>query len=70
MLALYYLFLVFLRFCCCCFLKMSTELRYCNLMKHYLVIDTTNFVILDKPLNHSVAQFLYLSNEGIDLDKL
>lgn len=39
-------------------------------MKHYLVIDTTNFVILDKPLNHSVAQFLYLSNEGIDLDKL
>lgn len=42
---------------------MGTELRYCNLVKQDLVIDTTNFVILDKPLNHSVAQCLYQMKE-------
>lgn len=25
-------------------------------------------MILDKPLSHSVAQFLHLSSEGVDLD--
>lgn len=42
---------------------MSTELRYCNLVKQDLVIDTTDFVILDKSLNHSVAQFLHQMKE-------
>lgn len=50
------------------FLRMNTELRYCNLVKQDLVTNTTHFVILDKPLNHSVNQFLHLSNEGVDRD--
>lgn len=36
--------------------------------KQDLVTDAINVVILDKPLRHSVAQFLHLSNEGVDPD--
>lgn len=44
---------------------MSTELRYCNLVKQDLLIDTTSFMILGKPLNHSVFSFCICQMKGL-----